>query len=136
MQNSGHLTYNFIKKRLQHRFFFLKFAKFLWTPCFTYNLWWLLLAVSGLQPATLLKKRLRQRCFSVNFAQFLRTSFLLTEHLPMPTSCVYLWILRSFPEHSFYTAPLGNCLFYVQVAEFQAPDTVKNCFTDRLFNNA
>ena len=30
----------------------------------------------------------------------------------------------------FYGAPLGNCLFHVQVAEFQPPDSVKNYFTD------
>ena len=64
--------------------------------------------VSGFQPATLLKKRLRQRCFSVTFAKRLRTSFLLTEHLQVTASCVYLQIFRSFLEHFFYKAPLGN----------------------------
>ena len=44
-------------------------------PYFTDHLQWLLLTVSGFQPATLSKKRFRQRCFSVNFAKFLRTSF-------------------------------------------------------------
>ena len=53
------------KKRLQNRFFPVKFAKFLKTPLFTEHLHWLLLTVSSFQPATLLKKRLRQRCFSV-----------------------------------------------------------------------
>ena len=43
---------------------------FLRTPCFTEHLQWLLLKVSGFQPATLLKNRLRQKCFSVNFAKF------------------------------------------------------------------
>ena len=47
----------------------------------------------------------------------------------MTASCVYLWILRSFSEHLFYRAPLGKCLFHVQVAEFQPPDTVKDYFT-------
>ena len=44
---------------------------FLRTPFLTEHFQWLLLTVSGFQPATLLKKRLRQRCFSVNFAKFL-----------------------------------------------------------------
>ena len=44
-------------------------------PYFTDHLPWLLLTVSGPQPATLLKKRFLQRYFSVNFAKFLRTSF-------------------------------------------------------------
>ena len=47
----------------------------------------------------------------------------------MTDSCVYLRILRSFSEHFFYGAPLGNCLFCVQVAEFPPPDTVKKYFT-------
>ena len=47
----------------------------------------------------------------------------------MTASCVYLWILRSFSEQLFFRAPLGNCLFHLQVAEFQAADTVENIFT-------
>ena len=53
----------------------------------------------------------------------------MTEQFWMTASCVYLRILRSFSEHFSYRAPLGNYLFYVQVAEFQPPDTVKNYFT-------
>ena len=41
----------------------------------------------------------------------------------MTTSCVYLCLEVS--EHPFYRAPLGNCLFQVQVAEFQPANTVK-----------
>ena len=62
---------------------------FIRTPCFTEHLQWLLLKVSGFQPATLSKRRLRQKCFSVNFAKFLRTAFFLTEHLRMTASYVY-----------------------------------------------
>ena len=72
---AGPQNSNFIKKRLQHRFFPVKFAKFLRTSCFTDHLQRLLLTVSGFQPATLLKKKLQQRCFSVNFAKFLRIIF-------------------------------------------------------------
>ena len=53
----------------------------------------------------------------------------MVEHLRVATSCVYLWILRSFSEYLFYRAPLRNCLFHVQVADFQAADTEKNYFT-------
>ena len=35
-------------------------------------------------------KETTQKCFYVNFAKFLRTTFLLTEHLRMTASCVYL----------------------------------------------
>ena len=34
-----------------------------------------------------------------------------------------------FSEHFFYKAPLRNCLFHEQVAEFQPLDTVKKYFT-------
>ena len=47
----------------------------------------------------------------------------------MTACCVYLWILRSFSDHLLYRAPLGNCLFRLQVAEFQPPHTVKKDFT-------
>ena len=104
---------NFIKKRLQHRLFPVKFTKLLRAPCFTEHLQWLLLKVSVFQPATLLKKRLRNICFAVNLAKFLRTSFLLTENLRMTFSCVYLWILRRFSEHFVYRVPRGNgCFMY------------------------
>ena len=88
----------------------------------------------GFHSATLLKKRLRQRCFSVNFAKCLRISFLLTEHLRMTASCVYLRILRNFLE-VFYKRTLflqntfEKLLFHVQVAEFQPLGIVKNYST-------
>ena len=34
--------------------------------------------------------------------------------------------LRSLSNSFFYKAPLGNCLFHVQFAEFQPPDTEKS----------
>ena len=97
---------------------------FLRTPFLTEHFQWLLLTVSGFQPATLLKKRLRQRCLSVNFAKTFK-NILRQKHLRMTASCAYLWILRSFSGHLFYRAPLGNCLFHLQVAQFQPPHTVK-----------
>ena len=60
---AGPQNCNFIKNRLQHKFFPVKFAKFLRTRCFTEHLQWLLLTVLGLDPAILLKKRHWQRCF-------------------------------------------------------------------------
>ena len=49
--------------------------QFLRTPCFTEHLQWLLLTVSGFQPAAYLKMRFWQGCSSVNFTKVLRTSF-------------------------------------------------------------
>ena len=64
---------------------------------------WLLLTVSGFQPAALLKKRLQQRRFSVNFASFYR--------IPPDDCFLCLTVIsKSFSDHLFYTAPLGNCL--------------------------
>ena len=65
--------------------------------------------------------------FFCEFAKFLRTSFDKTH--PVNASGVYQWILRISSEHLFYRAPLRNCLFYVQVAEFQPADTARNYFT-------
>ena len=84
---------NFIKKRLQHKFFPVNFFQehlfckgsmngcsetlarlFKNTPSITEHLQCLILTFLGFQPATLLKKRLRHRRFSVNFAKILRTS--------------------------------------------------------------
>ena len=97
---------------------------FLRAPSFPEHLQWLLLRVSGIQPAALLKKGLQQRRFSVNFAKFLRLSFNRTP----PDDCFLCLsvILGSFSGLLFYRAPLGNCLFHVQVAEFLPPDTIKS----------
>ena len=65
----------------------------------------------------------------MNFAKFLKTSFDGKPPVAASASYVYLRILENFLEHLFYRAPLGNCLFHVQVAEFQPPDAVKKYFT-------
>ena len=109
-------TETLLKRDSNTDFFLWNLQIFSRKLCFTEHLQWLLLTVSGFQSVTLLKKSLRQRYFLVSFAKFLRTSFLLTEHLRITPSCVYLWILRNFSEHFFYRAPLVNCLFRVQVA--------------------
>ena len=40
-----------------------------------------------------------------------------------------MWLLGSFSKHLSYKTPLRNCLFHVQVVEFQPADTVENYFT-------
>ena len=88
-----------IIKRVQHRFFPVKFVKFLRTPCFTDHLQRLLLTVSGFQPATLLNKRLRQRCFSVKFPKSLRVSL---DRTPLDVS--FLCLSVNFEK--FFRIPL------------------------------
>ena len=39
----------------------------------------------------------------------------MAAHLWVTASCAYLWILRTFSDHLFYNAPMGNCLFHSQV---------------------
>ena len=65
----------------------------------------------------------------MNFPKFLKTSFDGKPPVTASASYVCLRILENFLEHLFYRAPLGNCLFHVQAAEFQPPDTVKMYFT-------
>ena len=97
---------------------------FLRTPFLIEHFQWLLLTVSGFQLAASLKKGLQQRCFSVRFAKFFRTSFYGTP----PDDCFLCLpvILKSFSDHLFFRAPLGNSLSHVQVAEFQPPDKIKS----------
>ena len=66
---------NFIKKRLQYRFFSVKFAKFLKTPCFTEHLQWLLLTVLRFQPVTLLKKEISAKMFFYEFCKIFKNIF-------------------------------------------------------------
>ena len=109
-----HQVSNFLKKTLRDSLFPMKFAKLLRAPCFTEHLQWLLLKVSGFQPATLLKKGFRNRCFAINLDKFLITSFLLTEHLWMTATCVYLcefwdvFQITSFIDYHGETAILGT----------------------------
>ena len=100
-----------IKKRLQHRFFPVKFAKILRTPCFTDCLQQLLLLVEGFQPATLLKMRLQQRCFLCEFYKILSTSF----DRPPPGDCS-LCLSENF-EKFFRTPLLQSTLFHVHIVK-------------------
>ena len=103
---------------LKHQWVFLR------APFLAEHFQWLLLAVSGFQPAALLKRGLQQRRFSVRFAKLLRTSFYRTP----PDDCFLCLpvILRSFSDHLFFRAALGNSLFHIQVAEFQPPDKIRS----------
>ena len=134
---AGPQNSNFIKKRLHHRFFPLKFAKFLGnlvleTPAsasdsFRFS------ACNFIKKETPLKRD--SRCFSVNFAKFLRISF----HRTLPDDC-FLCLSEDFEKFfriSLLKSTYGNCLLHVQVAEFQPPDTVKklfhSCFSSILY---
>ena len=68
---------------------------FLRATFLTKHLQWLVLTVSGFQPATLLNKRLQQRRFSVNFAKFLSTFFDKT-----PSDGCFLCLPMNFEKFS------------------------------------
>ena len=73
---AGPQACNFIKKRLQHRFFPVKFAKFLRTPSFTEHI----LAASDsfrFPVCNFIKKETPANMFFVNFAKFLGPPFLV-----------------------------------------------------------
>ena len=79
---SGPQNCNFIKKRLQNRCFSVKFAKFLITSFFTEHLQWLLLTVSGFQPATSLKKS-SAKMFSCEFCKIFKSIFWQNTHISL-----------------------------------------------------
>ena len=69
-----------------------------------------------------IKKKTPVKMFIFEFCKICKNIF-RKNHLWITVSCVYLSILRSFSDHLFYRAPLANCLFHVQVAEFHPPHT-------------
>ena len=79
---AGILHNNFIKKRLQHRSFPVKIAKFLRTAILKLldklkaSLDSLFNKIAGFQGCNSIKKRFQHRCFPVNVAKFLRTPIL------------------------------------------------------------
>ena len=81
-----------------------------------------LIKLQALRTPSLLKRDSNTGFFPRNLRNFYEQ--LLADHLRMTASCVYLRILRSFSEHLIYRATLRNWLFYLQVTEFQPPDTI------------
>ena len=75
-----------------------------------------------------IKKKTPAKMFICEFCKIFKNIF-RQKHLRMTASCVYLRIWRCFSDHLFHKAPLGNCLFHLQVAEVQPPHTVKKYFT-------
>ena len=125
---AGPQNSNFIQKRLQQRFFPVKFAKFLRKTCFTDYLQRLLLPVQGFLPAALLKRRIRQRCFPVNFTGFLRTSFDWTH----PDDCS-LCLSENFEK--FFRKPLlQSNLFQVSTTRY-SKELFHKCFSRILCKN-
>ena len=118
---AGTQNCNFIKKRLQHRCFSVKFAQLLRKPFLTEHLYWLRLGDLGFQPETSVKERLMQRCFPVKFAKFLKTSFDRT-----PADVVFICEFWEIFQTTFSRTFRGSWLYHVQVKKLQPTDTLKN----------
>ena len=151
---AGPQSYNFVKKRLHHRFFpqnFLNYLRapilqrtyerlvlkhqcsFIRTSFFKEHLQWLLLTVSGSSLQLYSLKETLAKMFICEFCKIFKNIFRQNT-----SGWLHLWILRSFPDHFFYRAPLGNCLFHAQVAGFQPQDTIRifhKCFSSILYKN-
>ena len=59
------------------------------------------------------KKETPVKMFFCEFCEIFKNIFLMTEHLRMTASSVYLWILRSFSEHLFYRAPRWAAAYFI-----------------------
>ena len=76
-----------------------------------------------------IKKRLRQGCFSVNFAEIFKNIFSF-DRAPPDGCFLYLFVkCQKFSRTLLLESTSGKLLFYVQVAEFRPPETIKNYFT-------
>ena len=76
--------------------------------------------VVGPRNCSFIKKRLQHRVFFCESFQLSNNTYFV-EDLRTAGS--------KTPVHLFHRAPLGNCLFHLQVTEFQQPHTVKKYFT-------
>ena len=120
---TGFLPLNLVR-RIYEQLVLKHQCTFLRTTFFTEHLQWLLRTFSSFQPAVLLEKGLQQKHFSVNFAKTFKNIF--WQNTSKWLFRVFICNLSGLSDDLFYRAPLGNCLFHVQVAEFQPPDTIKS----------
>ena len=104
---------NFIKKRLQHRFFPVKIAKFLRTLYFTDYLQQLPLTVSGFQPATFDRTPPDDcfLCLSVNFERFFKTAFLQSTYGKLLISCTSCRISTSRYSKKLFQKCFSSILY-------------------------
>ena len=88
---------------------------------FKEHLQWLLLTVSGSSLQLYSLKETLAKMFICEFCKIFKNFFRQNT-----SGWLHVWILRSFPDHFFYRAPLGNCSFDPQVPEFQPQDTIQS----------
>ena len=99
----------FIKKRLQHRFFPVKFAKFLRAPCFTSTV-----AASesfGFPACNFMKKKLRQRFFFCKFCKIVKNIFSFDRASPDDCLCLSVNIEKFF--RTFFCKELPGCCYFM-----------------------
>ena len=86
---------------------------------FKEHLQWLLLTVSGSSLKLYSLKETLAKMFICECCKIFKNIFRQNT-----SGWLHLWNLRNFPDHFFYRAPLGNCLFNAQVTGFQPQDTI------------
>ena len=73
-----------------------------------------------------IKKETPAKMFFCEFCKIFKKIFSF-DRTPLDDCLLCLSLnLRSLSNSFFYKAPPGNCLFHVQFAEFQPPDTEKS----------
>ena len=136
---AGPQNFNFVKKRLHHRFTSREFSELFKSTYFAEDLWtagsgtsvllyeksffssgffWQF-QVSRLQLYS--SKEILAKMFVCEFYKIFKNIFRQST-----SGWLHLWILRSFSDHLLYRAPLRNCLFHAKVAGFQPQNTIQN----------
>ena len=96
---------NFIKKRLQHRFFLLKFAKFLTTPCFTSPV--AASAALRFPPCNFVKKKIPAKMFFCKFYKILKIIF--WQNTSRWLLLVFIWEFCELFQNTSFIEHLISC---------------------------
>ena len=123
---------NFIKKRLQHRFFSSEICRIFKNTLFYRSQ---VAAFTGLRfPAcNFFKNETPAKMFFLWILQIFEEHVLI-EHLRKTAPCVYLRILRSFSEHLFYRAPYFKYSYRISTTRY-CKKLFHKCFSSILYKN-
>ena len=124
---AGPQNCNFIKKRLQCRFFPVKIAKNFKNILF-YRTSPVASSDSFRFPACIsIKKETPAKLLFCEFCKHFKNIFFFWQNTSGWLLLVFICEFWEVFQNTFFIkVPLGNCLFHVEVAEFQPLDTMKN----------
>ena len=121
---AGSQNFNFIKKRLQQRFFPVKKSDYLQR---------LLLSVQGLQPLNLLKRRLRQRCFFCEFYKIFKNIF--WQNTSGWLLLVFIWEFWEVFQNTSFIEHLISCTSCRISTTRYSKKLFHKCFSSILYKN-